>query len=153
MTITGRSYQNTQQALVMSQLVLNAALQESNVAAYRMVREQADPVAWLRDTLSVEFAAGSEVMEISLSGSDPEELAGLVNAVKKAYMDEVAGGGRHESAKAPSRQAQADRAGLYGNPQGAAGTLEETRRDRGGRRSSRDRGPQETGSIEPLPRP
>jgi capsular exopolysaccharide synthesis family protein len=28
-------------------------------------------------------------MEISLSGSDPEELACIVNAVKKAYMDQV----------------------------------------------------------------
>ena len=40
-------------------------------------------------TLKVEFVAGSEVMEISLSGDDPEEIAGIVNAVKKAYMDEV----------------------------------------------------------------
>ena len=28
-------------------------------------------------------------MEISLSGDNPEEIAGIVNAVKKAYMDEV----------------------------------------------------------------
>ena len=28
-------------------------------------------------------------MEISLSGEYPVELAGLVNAVKKAYMEEV----------------------------------------------------------------
>jgi len=86
-----RRYQNTQQALVMSQLVLNAALlsQDPNVSAYRMVREQTDPITWLQNTLKVEFVAGSEVMEISLSGTNPEELAGLVNAVKKAYMDEV----------------------------------------------------------------
>jgi len=84
-----RRYQNTQQALVMSQLVLNAALQDPNVSAYRMVREQTDPITWLKDKLKVEFVAGSEVMEISLSGTDPKEVAGLVNAVKKAYMDEV----------------------------------------------------------------
>jgi capsular exopolysaccharide synthesis family protein len=81
--------QNTQQALVVSQLVLNAALQDPKVSGYRMVREQIDPITWLHDALKVEFVAGSEVMEISLSGSDPEELAGLVNAIKKAYMDEV----------------------------------------------------------------
>ncbi len=28
-------------------------------------------------------------MEISLSGDNPKELAGIVNAVKKAYIDEV----------------------------------------------------------------
>ncbi|MGP0069472.1 MAG: polysaccharide biosynthesis tyrosine autokinase [Isosphaeraceae bacterium] len=84
-----KRYQNTQQALVMSQLVLNAALQDAKVSAYRMVREQIDPITWLQGSLKVEFVAGSEVMEISLSGADPEELAGIVNAVKKAYMDEV----------------------------------------------------------------
>ena len=47
------------------------------------------PIEWLQDKLRVEFIAGSEVMEISLIGSDPEEVAGIVNAVKKAYMDEV----------------------------------------------------------------
>ena len=43
----------------------------------------------LQEKLRVEFVSGSEVMEISLSGRDPEEIAGIVNAVKKAYMDEV----------------------------------------------------------------
>ena len=54
-----------------------------------MVREQVDPIVWLQENLKVEFLAGSEVMEISLSGDNPEELAGIVNAVKKAYMEEV----------------------------------------------------------------
>jgi polysaccharide biosynthesis transport protein len=84
-----RRFQNTQAALVTSQLVLNAALQDPTVSAYRMVREQIDPFTWLRETLKVEFVGGSEVMEISLSGADPEEMAGIVNAVKKAYMEEV----------------------------------------------------------------
>jgi hypothetical protein len=83
-------YQNTQLALVKSRLVLSAALRDSGVRAYRMVREQIDPVAWLQDTLRAEFIAGSEVMEISLCGRDPDEIAGLVNAVTRAYLDEVA---------------------------------------------------------------
>ena len=54
-----------------------------------MIREQVDPVEWLQEKLKVEFISGSEVMEIALAGSDPEELAAIVNAVKNAYMDEV----------------------------------------------------------------
>ena len=54
-----------------------------------MVREQVDPIAWLQEKLEVEFVAGSEVMEISLTGQNPEEIAGIVNAVKEAYIDEV----------------------------------------------------------------
>jgi len=84
-----RRYQNTQQTLVTSQLALNASLRDQEVRKYRMVRRQVDPIAWLQETLKVEFIAASEVMEISLSGEDPQELAGIVNAVKKAYMDEV----------------------------------------------------------------
>jgi uncharacterized protein involved in exopolysaccharide biosynthesis len=87
-----RRYQLTQVALVKSQMVLNAALQDSNgkVNAYRMIREQADPITWLQNSLNVEFVAGSEVMEIGLSGDRPDEIAGIVNAVKTAYIEEVA---------------------------------------------------------------
>ena len=84
-----RRYQNTQQALVTSQWALNAALQDREVSTYRMVREQVDPIAWLKANLKVEFIAASEVMEISLSGDDAQELAGIVNAVKQAYIEEV----------------------------------------------------------------
>ncbi len=82
-------YQNTQQTLVTSRLVLNAALQNPKVRRSRMIKEQADPIAWLQKELKVSFVAGSEVMEIALSGNNADEIADLVNAVKTAYMDEV----------------------------------------------------------------
>jgi polysaccharide biosynthesis transport protein len=82
-------YQTTQQTLVASRLVLNAALQDPKVGLSRTIREQADPIAWLQKELKIVFVAGSEVMEIALSGNDPNEITDLVNAVKSAYMDEV----------------------------------------------------------------
>jgi polysaccharide biosynthesis transport protein len=84
-----KRYQTTQLTLVKSQLALNAALEDKVVRKYRMVREQIDPIFWLQENLKVEFLSGSEVMEISLTGDVPEELAGIVNAVKKAYIEEV----------------------------------------------------------------
>ncbi len=66
-----KRYQSTQQTLVKSQLVLNAALRDSKVAKYRMIAEHVDPIEWLQEKLRVDFVAGSEVMEISLSGGDP----------------------------------------------------------------------------------
>ncbi len=92
-TETGGNYERykaTQQLLAKSRFVLNTALQNSRVSKYRMVREQSDPIAWLQDKLEIEFLADSEVMEISLQGDDPAELAGLVNAVTRAYLEEVA---------------------------------------------------------------
>jgi capsular polysaccharide biosynthesis protein len=82
-------FKSTQQALVKSQLVLNAALMDKNVSKYRIIRDQIDPIAWLQDNLEVAFVQESEVMEIALSGDESDEVAGVVNAVKKAYMDEV----------------------------------------------------------------
>ncbi len=84
-----KRYQSTQLTLVTSQLVLNAALLDKNVSKCRMIREQADPIAWLQENIKPTFVAGSEVMEISLMGDDPGQIASIVNAIKKAYMDEV----------------------------------------------------------------
>jgi capsular exopolysaccharide synthesis family protein len=84
-----RRYQTTQLTLVKSQLALNAALRDKEVSNYRMIREQIDPISWLQENLKVEFFADSEVMEVSLSGDRPEELAGIVNAVTKGYMEEA----------------------------------------------------------------
>jgi len=84
-----KRYQNTQQALVKSKLALSASLHDKDVSRYRMVQAQVDPIAWLQENLKVEFIMASELMEISLSGENPRELAGIVNAVKNAYIDEV----------------------------------------------------------------
>jgi hypothetical protein len=84
-----RRYQATQLTLIKSKFVLNAALQYEGVSKFRMVREQYDPIGWLEHALEVEFLGNSEVLEIALTGDNPVEIAGLVNAVKKAYMDEV----------------------------------------------------------------
>ncbi len=119
-----RRYQNTQQTLVKSQLALNAALQDKEVSKYRMIREQVDPIAWLQENLKVEFIAASEVMEISLSGDNPHELAGIVNAVKKAYIDEVVNRG-HQNANGPVRRAQEAQGAVRGHAEGAAGNPEE----------------------------
>jgi capsular exopolysaccharide synthesis family protein len=82
-------YRTTQQTLVTSQLALNAAIRDKEVSSFRMIRTQIDPIAWLQANVKVDFIAASEVMEISLSGENPDEIAGIVNAVTKAYIDEV----------------------------------------------------------------
>jgi polysaccharide biosynthesis transport protein len=79
-----KRYQLTQVLLVKSQLAVYTALQDLEVSKYRMIRNQVDPIAWLQANLEVKFLAESEVMEIALSGDDPDEVAGIVNAVKKA---------------------------------------------------------------------
>jgi polysaccharide biosynthesis transport protein len=82
-------FQLTQLQLIKSRMVLDATLRDEKVRNFQIVREQEDQIKWLQENLNVEFISGSEIMEIALTGNHPAELAGLVNAVKKAYMEEV----------------------------------------------------------------
>jgi len=82
-------FRQTQLALLRSQQVLDSALGSPEVAELKALSTMADPSDWLREQLSISFASGSEVLEISLSGDDPKMVAVLVNAVMAAYMDEV----------------------------------------------------------------
>ena len=131
-----KRYQTTQLTLVKSQLALNAALQDKEVSKYRMIRQQFDPIFWLQENLKVEFLSGSEVMEISLSGDNPEELAGIVNAVKKAYMEEVVNVDLKRRTEA-ARQAQEAQGAVRRNAEGAAGEPEENLPKRSGRMTAK----------------
>ena len=85
-------FQKSQLIQLKSRFVINAALGQRGINDLKMVREQARPVEWLLENLQAQFLQGTEVLEISLDGQDPEELASLVNAVTKTYIDEVANG-------------------------------------------------------------
>jgi polysaccharide biosynthesis transport protein len=82
--------QKTQLALLRSHFVLQAALRGPGIASLSALAGERDPVQWLMDKLSVSFQQNSEILSISLSGDDDsEDLRKLVDAVSKAYLDEV----------------------------------------------------------------
>jgi polysaccharide biosynthesis transport protein len=82
-------FQQTQVAHVKSRLVLNAALRNPTVQGLALLRDQPDHLAWLEQEVKVDFHGGPEILSISLSGQDPEELTRLVDAIQKAYLKEV----------------------------------------------------------------
>jgi len=84
------AFQRTQMALVKTKRVLTAALQNERVANLGTVASQSDPVAWLEDELKINYIEGTELLRIALSGDNPKEVADIVNAVKDAYLREVA---------------------------------------------------------------
>ena len=56
---------------------------------------ETDPVEWLQENLAVDFPQNGEILSISLSGDElSEDLVRLVDAVAKAYKDEVIGAER-----------------------------------------------------------
>src|SRR5271157_3087582 len=88
----GQRYQKSQLIQIKSRFVINTALQQRGINELKMIREQARPADWLAEKLQAQFLQGTEVLEISLEGQDPEELARLVNAVTNTYIEEVANG-------------------------------------------------------------
>lgn len=82
----------TQLAKLKSNYVLTAAIRDPSVAALSVLARERDGVEFLQDNLEVDFPQNGEVLSISLSGDElPEELEAVVNAVAKAYQDEVIG--------------------------------------------------------------
>lgn len=82
------TYVKTQQALIKSRFVLNAALRRPGIADLQIVRDQKFPLEWLEKVVGVDTYNSPEILRISLSGDRPDELAKVVNAIKDAYMEE-----------------------------------------------------------------
>lgn len=84
-----RTYRQTQIALMKRRFVLNAALRRPGIGELSMVREQQHPVQWLQANVTISQYDSPEILQIAMSGNNPEQLTALVNAVKDAYLDEV----------------------------------------------------------------
>jgi hypothetical protein len=85
-------YMNTQRALIESQLVLNAALAEPAVRKLTSIQNRPDPIAWLQQVVEVRHPKDTEILEIYLaagSGASSDDEAAIINAVARAYMEEV----------------------------------------------------------------
>lgn len=85
-------FKNTQIAYLKSPLVLMSALGANNAAIAKlpMFDDADDKVMWLREELQVNFPSRGEIMELTLAGPHPkEDLKAVVEAVSKAYYDEV----------------------------------------------------------------
>jgi hypothetical protein len=99
------TFRQNQVALVKSRMVLNAALHDRNVVPIfnttpspGLVSQFSDwlrnskpqePVEWLEDHIQVDFGLSPEIMRISVTGKNPDELIALVTAVRDAYLNEV----------------------------------------------------------------
>ncbi|QDV72368.1 tyrosine-protein kinase domain-containing protein [Botrimarina mediterranea] len=85
-------FKNTQLAYIKSPLVLMSALtaNQAEISRLEMFNDADDQVEWLRNHLEVAFPSRGEIMEITLAGPHPkEDLKKVVEAVSKAYYDEV----------------------------------------------------------------
>jgi capsular exopolysaccharide synthesis family protein len=80
----------TQLALLKSYFVLQAAVRPVDISSLSVLAGVPDKVEWLQYNLDVEFPQQGEILSISLTENAPvEDLVQLVNAVAKAYEEEV----------------------------------------------------------------
>lgn len=84
-----RTFQNTQTQMIKSSYVLSPALQNPKVAELPVVVKQVDPTEWLESQIQVGFAGGAEILSVSMSSANPDELVPIVNAVVESYLQTV----------------------------------------------------------------
>lgn len=80
---------NAQATLIRSGLVLDTALQQPGIAQLNCLKNVTDKKNWLIQNLQVGYLGSSEILQIAISGEDPEELVKILLAVRLAYMDRV----------------------------------------------------------------
>jgi polysaccharide biosynthesis transport protein len=89
-------YKSTQRQLLTSDNVLTAALRNENAAKASVLQQEDDPVRWLARNVHVDFPGNAEIMRVSLTGPEPDDVAILAGAVVDAYMHEVVNKDREE---------------------------------------------------------
>jgi hypothetical protein len=83
------NHQRTQIALVKSRLVLGSALRDPTVSNLEVLADKIEPIAWLEEEVQADFALAPEILRISMSGQETDDLVVLVNAIREAYKREV----------------------------------------------------------------
>ncbi len=83
------AHQRNQMAMARSRLVLVSALRDPKVANLPSVVNKIDPVEWLEKQVKVDFELAPEILRISMSGMETDELVVLVNAIREAYIREI----------------------------------------------------------------
>jgi len=93
---TGIICPGTQQNLLKSPLILNAALAMPGVGELPWIaahKDQNSAAEWLAQKIEVRYVKGADDsgqhLVIAMKGDDPRQLAILVNAVARAYLDKV----------------------------------------------------------------
>ncbi len=81
------TYLKTTSALLKSEFVLTAALRE--IKDLPTIKSQSDPIKYLDEELLVTWQDGSEVIRVSFKGHEPQDAKKIVDAVQKAFMNEV----------------------------------------------------------------
>src|SRR5207249_8023347 len=79
----------TQAAIIQSKPIITGALGKPGIAQLAMVREQANPVEYFEQEIKPEITPGSQIIKVTLSGSDAVEVTQFVNAAVGFFYEKV----------------------------------------------------------------
>jgi polysaccharide biosynthesis transport protein len=83
-------YLDTQVLLITSPEVLAKAIYDEDIASLPKVKSSIDPEVDLRKEIAVAVQKGTHVIKVQMTGENPGEVAAIVNAVVKAYLEKAA---------------------------------------------------------------
>jgi hypothetical protein len=86
--LSGDAFLRNQGYIIKDRFILNAALNQPEVAKLEVLKEQTDQLQWLENEIKVDFPS-PEFIQISMSGDRPQELLVLVKAVRRAYLEKT----------------------------------------------------------------
>lgn len=75
-------------ALFHSDSVLESALLQPGISDLECLQGVEDKTAWLRERLGTKYIVNSEILEVTVTGKNPEDLKKLVAAVCQAFLEE-----------------------------------------------------------------
>ncbi|AMV29482.1 Tyrosine-protein kinase ptk [Gemmata sp. SH-PL17] len=81
------TYTKTTSALIKSEFVLNAALRD--IKDLPTIKAQKEPLKYLDEELVVSGQDGSELIRITFKGHAPDDAKKIVDAVQKAFIEQV----------------------------------------------------------------
>ena len=89
------NYKQTQAMLLRSPYVISIALRDRAINQLPMIsldkfgRRRTNSVAWLADEIKVDLAGESEILQVRLSGENPDHVKAVLDAVVKSYLAEI----------------------------------------------------------------
>jgi hypothetical protein len=83
------AFRQNQAVLIKSRIVLGAALRNPKVAELKIVKDNANVLAWLEKEIAIELPERTTFMRVSLKGPQPEKLVLIVSAVVDSYFNEI----------------------------------------------------------------
>jgi capsular exopolysaccharide synthesis family protein len=83
------AYVTTQMQMITNVSILKRALESPELSRLNWGAGLADPAGALGSRLKVDNPGNTELISVSADGRDPRELAPMVNAVLRAYMDRI----------------------------------------------------------------